>query len=113
MVCRVECSHGEVTLARSDEFAAASQAATQCGCIEIDTRAYVLGTHILLYYFYEENVPLARAAAIRKACGTPQRRRVAAPVSSAHHSLMSLDTIVHSYIRVNDELPNHEAVFFL
>ena len=73
----------------------------------------LLGTHILHYYFYEENVPLARAAAIRKACGTPQRRRVAAPVSSAHHSLMSLDTIVHSYIRVNDELPNHEAVFFL
>ena len=73
----------------------------------------VLGTHILLYYFYEENVPLARAAAIRKACGTPQRRRVAAPVSSAHHSLMSLDTIVHSYIRVNDELPNHEADFFI
>ena len=112
----MECSHGEVTLARSDEFAAASQAATQCGCIEIDTRYRhysLLGTHILHYYFYEENVPLARAAAIRKACGTPQRRRVAAPVSSAHHSLMSLDTIVHSYIRVNDELPNHEAVFFL
>jgi hypothetical protein len=103
-----------VTLARSDAFAAASQAATQCGCIEISILVRtVLGTHILLYYFYEENVPLARAAAIRKACGTPQRRRVAAPVSSAHHSLMSLDTIVHSYIRVNDELPNHEAVFFL